>query len=126
MTCYGGPSASSPPVIWTSSDGGATWTQQSSDAWSGTSDRGTATSFAAALDGTLLLATTNGIYVLAADASQWHAATASGGTGMPSGGFSYVGMTSSSRGVALPADTSLHEIWVTADGGRTWTPKAVG
>jgi hypothetical protein len=35
-------------------------------------------------------------------------------------------MTSSSRGVALPADTSLHEIWVTADGGRTWTPKAVG
>jgi hypothetical protein len=125
MTCYGGPSASSPPAIWTSSDGGATWTQQSSNAWSGTSDRGTATSFAAAPDGALLLATTNGIYVLAAGASQWHAATASGGASMPSGGFSYVGMTSDSQGVALPTDTSLHEIWVTADGGRTWTPKAV-
>jgi hypothetical protein len=125
VSCYGGPSASSPPAIWTSSDGGAAWTQQSSNAWSGTSDRGTATSFTAAPDGALLLATTNGIYVQAAGTSQWHAATASGGSGIPSGGFSYVGMTSDSQGVALPADTSLHEIWVTADGGQTWTPKAV-
>ena len=38
---------------------------------------------------------------------------------MPAGGFSYVGMTTDSQGVALPADTSLHEIWMTFDGGLT-------
>jgi hypothetical protein len=82
-------------------------------------------SFAAAPDGALVLATTNGIYVLGSGASQWQPATAADGNGMPSGGFSYIGMTSDSRGVALPADTSQHEIWVTADGGRTWTARAI-
>jgi hypothetical protein len=125
MACDGGPSASSPPAIWTSSDGGGNWTQEASGAWSGTSDRGTITSFAAAPDGALVLATTNGIYVLGSGASQWQAATVADGNGMPSGGFSYVGMTSDSQGVALPADTSRHEIWVTADGGRTWTARAI-
>jgi hypothetical protein len=125
MACDGGSSATSPPAIWTSSDGGANWTQQASSAWSGTSDRGTMTSFAAAPDGALVLATTNGIYVLGSGASQWQQATAANGNGMPSGGFSYVGMTSDSRGVALPADTSRHEIWVTTDGGRTWTAQAI-
>ncbi|HEX6450008.1 MAG TPA: hypothetical protein VF060_11160 [Trebonia sp.] len=125
MACDGGPSASSPPAIWTSSNGGANWTQQASGAWSGTSDRGTMTSFAAAPDGSLVLATTNGIYVLGSGASQWQQATAANGNSMPSGGFSYVGMTSDSRGVALPADTSQHEIWVTTDGGQTWTARAI-
>jgi hypothetical protein len=32
-------------------------------------------------------------------------------------------MTSDSQGVALPADTSLHEIWMTFDGGLTWKPQ---
>lgn len=125
MACDGGPAASSPPAIWTSSDNGANWTQQAPGAWSGTSDRGTVTSFAAAPDGSLVLATTNGIYVLGSGASQWQSAAAADGNGLPSGGFSYVGMTSDSRGVALPADTSRHEIWVTADGGRTWTARAI-
>jgi hypothetical protein len=125
MACSGGPSASSPPAIWTSSDGGANWTQQASGAWSGTSDRGTMTSLSAAPDGALVLATTNGIYVHGSGASQWQPATAADGNGMPAGGFSYVGMTSDSQGVALPADTSRHEIWVTADGGRTWTARAI-
>lgn len=123
MICDG-PSPDSPPAIWTSTDGGATWAR-SPAAWPGASLHGTPTSLAAAPDGELLLATTNGIYVLAAGASTWRAATASDGGGMPSGGFSYVGMTSDSRGAALPANTSLHEIWVTTDHGRTWTPKAV-
>jgi len=125
MACGGGPSASSPPAIWTSSNGGANWTQEASGAWSGTSDRGTMTSFAATPDGALVLATTNGIYMLGSGASQWQQATAADGNGMPSGGFSYVGMTSDSRGVALPADSSLHEIWVTANGGQTWTARAI-
>lgn len=82
-------------------------------------------SLAAAPGGTLLLATADGIYSLASGASRWRQATAAGGSRLPDGGFSYVGMTSGSDGVALPANTSLHEIWVTADGGRTWTPRPV-
>ncbi|MBO0802046.1 MAG: hypothetical protein J2P25_03080 [Nocardiopsaceae bacterium] len=124
MACDGGPSASSPPAVWSSSDGGAAWTRQSSGAWSGTTDRGTIASLAAAPDGSLVLATTSGIFMLPAGAPRWQTATAPGGN-MPSGGFSYIGMTSDSMGVALPADTSLHEIWVTTDGGHTWTPKPI-
>jgi hypothetical protein len=51
------------------------------------------------------------------------AASADGtGSGLPAGGFSYVGMTSDTQGVALPVNTSLDEIWLTTDSGLTWTP----
>ncbi len=33
-------------------------------------------------------------------------------------------MTTDDQGVAVPADTSLHEIWMTTDGGVTWAPAA--
>lgn len=89
------------------------------------SGTGKPTYLAASPDGTLVLATTNGIYSLAPGASQWRPAATASGDGLPGGGFSYVGMTSGSDGVALPADTSLHEIWITSDGGRTWTPRPV-
>jgi hypothetical protein len=113
-----GPSDTSPPKVYTSDDSGATWTQ-SSDTWPGT---GTAvmTSLAAAPDGTLVLATTTGTFVLPNGASQWQQAK-----GTPQGGFSYVGMTADSQGVAVPADTSLHEIWMTFDGGLTWTASPI-
>lgn len=90
-----------------------------------TSGTGTPASLAAAPDGTLVLATTNGIYSLAPGMPQWRQATTASGNGLPGGGFSYVGMTSGTDGVALPSNTSLHEIWVTTDDGRTWTPRPV-
>jgi hypothetical protein len=34
-------------------------------------------------------------------------------------------MTDPSQGVALPADTSRHEVWITRDGGQSWRPSAV-
>ena len=64
MNCQGR-SATSPPEVYTSGDGGKTW-QRSAAAWSGISDSGIVTSFAAAPDGTLVLATTHGLYVLPA------------------------------------------------------------
>ena len=84
------------------------------------------TSLAAApgATGNLTLATTTGIYVLSTETSRWTASNATG-TGAPTGGFSYVGMTTDEQGVALPADTSLHEIWMTFDGGTTWTPSSI-
>ena len=116
MNCQG-ISVTSPPEVYTSRDGGKTW-QRSGAAWSGISGFGIVTSLAAAPDGTLMLATTHGLYVLPADGSQWKQVAS-----MPAGGFSYVGMTTDSQGVALPADTSLHEIWMTFDGGLTWAPQ---
>jgi hypothetical protein len=32
-------------------------------------------------------------------------------------------MTTATQGVALPADTSLHKIWMTFDGGLTWAAR---
>ncbi|HSZ42650.1 MAG TPA: hypothetical protein VK817_22035 [Trebonia sp.] len=183
MACDGGPSATSQPAIYASDDGGANWTQQSAAAWSNVAvPESSITSLAAAPNGALVLATTDGVYVLPSGSSTWQAATAagagatsgglsaggtsgnsapstagasasvspsssatSGGTstggtstggtsnsgsgatdsGLPSGGFSYIGMTSDSQGVAIPADTSLDEIWLTTDGGLTWSPSAI-
>jgi hypothetical protein len=116
-------SATSPPAVYTSDSGGETWTQLPAAVWSDvvSADFGTMTSLAAAPDGTLTLATTTGIYVLSDTTERWEPSNATG-TGAPKGGFSYVGMTTNKQGVAVPADTSLHEIWMTTDGGATWAP----
>ncbi len=108
-------------TVYTSSDSGATWTPQPAAAWSGVGSVGTPTSLAAAPDGTLVLATTTGIYVLPAGGSHWKATTATGASAPP-GGFTYVGMTTNSQGVAVPADSGLHEIWMTFGGGGSWAP----
>jgi len=131
----------SPPKVYTSDDSGATWAQQSTDVW-GSTRPGIMTSLTATLNGTLVLAATNGTYVFPADAggvqptpepgspnaqqssasqaSVWQ--TAQGG---PAGGFGYVGMTTNTQGVALPTNAGLHEIWMTFDGGLTWTAYSV-
>lgn len=82
---------------------------------------GTATSLAVSPAGTLVLGTTAGIYY-SPGGRGWHAAGQPG----PRGGFIFVGMTSSRNGVAVPADSRLHEIFVTRDGGRNWTPSPIG
>jgi hypothetical protein len=119
-------SASTPPALYGSLDSGASWTQAPAAQWaniSNLSSVGTATSLAAAPGpaGNLTMATSTGIYVLSTDNGRWSASNAAG-PAAPQGGFSYVGMTTDEQGVALPADTSLHEIWMTSDGGVTWNP----
>jgi hypothetical protein len=41
------------------------------------------------------------------------------------GGFTYVGMTSPTQGVAISEDSAVNEIWLTFDGGHTWMPSAI-
>lgn len=124
VACYGS-SIPGGVQVSTSSDGGQLWTPESPSAWSGLTNIGTPTSLAAASGGTLILATTTGIYVQPrtgpSSAGQWQPSNATG-SAAPAGGFSYVGMTTPSQGVAIPADTGLHEIYLTRDGGATWTP----
>jgi len=64
----------------------------------------------------LVLATSSGLYY-SRDLKTWSAAQV---TGMPAGGFSFVGMTNTQQGVAVPDDRMAHEIFTTSDGGVTW------
>jgi len=122
VTVCNGVAASSPPKVYTSYSSGAIWTAAGD--WTGVNDHGSPTSLAATADGTIVLATTTGIYLLPSNATPLAPWTPSSATGAqaPTDGFSYVGMTTPTQGVAVPADTSLHEIWMTTDGGEIWAP----
>jgi hypothetical protein len=108
-------------TVFESSDGGQNW----SPAGSPPAAAGTPVSLAAQA-GVLLLATDAGIYRSVNGGLTWQQAQPSP-AGAPSGqrGFSYVGMTSTQNGVALPADPSLHEVFTTSNGGLTWQARAV-
>jgi hypothetical protein len=106
-------------TLYTSTDG-ARWHRAGSLAVPGTP-----TSLASAASGQAVLATTKGIEYSANGGRSWHAAKVTGAGSGPAGGFSYVGMTTAAQGVAVPADSTLGEIYVTADGGGTWYPSPI-
>lgn len=103
-----------------SSNGGSAWIPQPLTVWSAVTAPSGVTSLTATPGGTLALTTASGIYVLPAGAVQWKQASVASA---PDGGFSYVGMTTNDQGVALAANASLHEIWMTFDGGQTWAAR---
>jgi hypothetical protein len=104
-------SGSQKELAYTSRDNGATWQGPTAGV-----SQGTAMSLATAPTAVAILATTGGIEVLDASTGQWNQAVS------VKGGFSYIGMTSDQQGVAVPADPSLHEIWMTVNRGLNWTP----
>ncbi|MBO0835238.1 MAG: hypothetical protein J2P28_06930, partial [Actinobacteria bacterium] len=137
-------SAAGPPTVnfYTSADGAKTWQQKSSSV----PVDGPPTSLTQATTGLVVLATSAGILYSADSGTTWHPATFSAApTAAPStvpttspsaaptlslgaappGGFSYIGMTDPSRGVAVPVDASLGELYITRDGGRTWQPSPI-
>ena len=116
-------SPQSPPKVYTSSDSGASWMPVTAS-WTGIAGPGVAFSFTATASGTLLLASSQGIFLLPKGEAHWQVASTGGSVSLP-GGFDYIGMTSSQQGVALPANTALHEIWMTADGGQTWQARPI-
>jgi hypothetical protein len=105
-----------------SADGGRTWQP------AGTAPlAGIATSLSGTPNGRVLVATTTGIDVSANAAGSgaaglsWITVT---GASVP-GGFTFVGMTDDTQGVAIPADKALHAVWFTYDGGTTWRQSPV-
>jgi photosystem II stability/assembly factor-like uncharacterized protein len=78
---------------------------------------------AAAMGNLVILATSEGIAVSPDGGQSWQV-TLPAAAGPP-GGFSYAGMTDASQGVAVPANPALHQVWFTANGGRTWQPSTV-
>jgi hypothetical protein len=114
----GGSSVAEQKLLYSSADGGASWSG------AGTAPSpGFAASIAASPAGSAVLAGNRGIELRPAGASAWQAATLTGTA--PNGGFSYVGMTTDEHGIALPADPTSGTIWFTFDGGQTWQPSPV-
>jgi hypothetical protein len=108
-------------IVMVSSNGGTSW----STAGDGPLP-GIATSVAAAQGNVVVLATDAGLYLSTNGGVSWKLAR----PGPPRAeagarGFGYVGMTSATQGVALPADAGLHEVFITTDGGSTWQPRAI-
>jgi hypothetical protein len=97
---------------------GADWQQAGT-----TAVPGTPTSLATAASGQVVLATTAGLYYSTDGGTTWQTASVTGPA--PAGGFSYVGMTNQSQGVAVPADANLGEVYVTRNGGETWDPSPI-
>ena len=84
---------------------------------------GTATSLAATSGGLLVLATSAGIDYSADDGRNWRPAAVSGTARARD--FTYVAMTTPTRGVAVPADSGLGEVFTTINGGKSWSPSPV-
>jgi hypothetical protein len=102
--------------VFTSGDAGQTWQQ------AGTVPGATVTSAAAQPGGEIVLATSDGIQVSQNGGASWQAAAGTAGT---AGGFSWVGLTSASQGVAVAADPSGHRLWFTFSGGQNWQPSVI-
>jgi photosystem II stability/assembly factor-like uncharacterized protein len=102
-------------TIYVSADGGLSWRKQGT-----VRIAAAANSLAATSTGTLVLGAGDGIYASTNDGASW-ARTLQG----PAGGFSYVGMTAPLQGVAVPAQSQLHAVWFTYDGGLSWQASAV-
>jgi hypothetical protein len=109
-------------VLFVSSNGGKTW---SGDGTAPTA--GIATSLAFQIqDRLIVLATDAGLYQGGPGGQTLALRQASpNGAAAAEPGFSYVGMTTPSDGVALPADPGLHEVFITTDKGLTWQPYRV-
>jgi photosystem II stability/assembly factor-like uncharacterized protein len=114
LLCSGGARA----VLYESTNGGQSWARQPE-----VPEHGTASSLAAGANGLVVIATTEGLVESADNGQTWRLALGPGRG--PGSGFAYVGMTDQSRGVALPADTTLHQVWITRDGGQSWQPSEV-
>jgi hypothetical protein len=119
-------------TVWVSTDNGSSWTEQTNVGKAGVSFIGKALSLTATSNGGLILATQGGIYRLPPGASQWQKATLSGST-TPPYGFTYVGMTTDTQGVAIADPAAApnqpapdpYGIWMTGDGGQTWQFRAI-
>lgn len=109
---------------YVSADAGSGWKRITATLPGDTLSTSPLQSVAESPSGIIVVGARTGIYVWDPGSSGWQqrATVADGG---PSGGFSWIGMTSPTQGVALATDYSGHQIWLTTDGGQTWSPKPV-
>jgi hypothetical protein len=122
--------AAAAAAVYLSTDNGSTWTEQPNVGSPRIAGIGVPQSLTSLPNGALILATTpsgqssGGIYYLSPGATQWQAARLSNSSGKTYG-FTYVGMTSATQGVALGGNPDLHAIWMTSDGGQSWQVRPI-
>jgi photosystem II stability/assembly factor-like uncharacterized protein len=104
-------------TLYTSSDGAA-WQPAGT-----VGGPGAPTALASAASGQAVLATTAGLEYSTDGGRTWHSAGIAGP--VPAGGFSYVGMTNAAMGVAVPANPTAGAVYVTRDGGQTWSKSPI-
>jgi hypothetical protein len=115
MVCPAGDGNSQEELL-TSVDGGLTWEELNEFTVTGTP-----TSLTASTTGVLVLSATSGIYTLSSTGVPWKQ-TEEG----PPGGFSYVGMTNATQGVAVPAEpANSNSVWYTKNAGASWTQSSL-
>src|SRR5690348_10394466 len=107
--------------LYYSADGGRSWSPAGS-----APARGIAMSLSGTPTGPVLVSTGSGIDFSTnapgvSGALTWR--TARGATA--AGGYSFVGMTTSLQGVAVPANVNLDAVWFTYDGGAHWVESPV-
>jgi hypothetical protein len=107
-------------TLYYSADRGRTWNPAGP-----APSRGTAMSLSGTPDGPVLVATSDGIHVSVnapgSGTLSWRTARGAAAHG----GYSYVGMTTSAQGVAVPANVGLDAVWFTYDGGVHWQKSPV-
>ncbi|MBV9793765.1 MAG: hypothetical protein JO016_07465 [Actinobacteria bacterium] len=119
LDCNQGAGTSHTTRLFASSDGGRTWQA------AGPVLSWVVTAVAAQPDGLVVLATTNGIVVLHDITAQRQGSFQYAPQTPLTGAFSWVGLTSTTQGIAIPADSSQHRIWFTFDGGQSWQPSNI-
>lgn len=109
---------------YVSADAGSSWKRIAAALPGDTPSTSPLQSVAESPSGIIVVGARTGIYVWDPGSGSWQqrATVADGG---PGDGFSWVGMTSPTQGVALATDPSGHQIWLTTDGGQTWSPRPV-
>jgi hypothetical protein len=108
-------------TLYYSADGGRTWSSAGS-----APARGIAMSLSGSPTGPVLVATSAGIdFSTNAPGTTGTLTWRSARGATAAGGYSYVGMTTSSQGVAVPANVSADAVWFTYDGGANWVESPV-
>lgn len=110
------------PVLYQSANGGQTWQRDGTAAVPGIATSMAVVPAGGQSGGEVILATTAGIYDLASGRT-WQPASLGGRA--PAGGFSFVGMTTDYKGVAVPTSPAAGELYITTNGGQTWTPTRI-
>jgi hypothetical protein len=107
-------------TLYYSADRGRTWNPAGA-----VPAQGIAMSLSGTPSGPVMVATSDGIDVSTSAPGNgtvsWRTAR---GAGAP-GGYSYVGMTTSAQGVAVPVKLGLDAVWFTYDGGAHWQKSPV-
>jgi hypothetical protein len=108
-------------TLYYSADGGRSWNPAGP-----APEPGVAMSLSGTPGGPVLVATSLGIDVSTGAPGGPAALTWDPGRGATArGGYTYVGMTTSDQGVAVPADVSQDAVWFTYDGGAHWQKSPV-